>query len=198
MHSLIRSTTDLDIFKKPDANPDTPNSAMCSQPDIVSLEICRQECVEFSLISETLGRHPGVPILVISVLDERLYAERAIQAGAMGYVTKWDPPTTILSAIRKILSGQVFLSEDVNEEILLRLRGAKNTRQPEVSVLTSRELEVLRCIGLGWGAAKTAIKLKIRPKTVDSHRANIMTKLRFTSAAQLREFAIFWGRGQLL
>ena len=136
---------------------------------------------------------PKLPVLVLSMHDETLYAERSLRAGAMGYITKEEATVNVLSAIRKVLSGQVYLSERMAGRMMQKMvRGTTSLLGSPLEVLADRELEVFQMIGRGMGTRQIAEELRVGIKTVESYRARIKEKLRLTDPNQLLQHAIQW------
>ena len=137
----------------------------------------------------------GVPVLVLSMHEESLYAERALHAGATGYITKHQAADEVLSAIRRVLAGEVYLSEKMTSGFLKSLTSAGvKTISRAIDRLTDRELEVLDLIGSGQTTRQIADKLQLGVATVDTYRARIKEKMNFRNAAELQHFAIRWVR----
>ncbi|CAN5543524.1 response regulator transcription factor [soil metagenome] len=145
----------------------------------------------FELIRQIRTDFAEVRIVVLSMHDERFYAERALRAGANCYVMKSEPSNVLLEALRKVLSGHVFLSEALTEE---RERGAPSgsTERTEIEALSDRELEVLHLIGQGVTTGKIAEALFLSVKTIESYRANIKRKLNLQDGAELSRYAFEW------
>ena len=138
---------------------------------------------------------PRLPVLMLSMHDEMLYAERVLRAGARGYVSKQSSADAILAAIRRVLSGQIYVSEEVSGRILGKLVSgeAKNESQDSiVNLLSNRELEVLQFIGRGRGTRDIAAEMHVSVKTVETYRAHIKEKLKLKSAPELMRFAVNW------
>jgi DNA-binding NarL/FixJ family response regulator len=132
-------------------------------------------------------------MLVCSMHDESLYAERALHAGAMGYINKEQAIDEVVDAIRQVLAGRVYLSSDMAERILHRARGGDAALHVSpVDALTDRELEVFELFGKGLSSADIAERLHISTKTVDAHRQKIKRKLDLKSSAELVQHAVQW------
>ena len=136
---------------------------------------------------------PDLPILVLSMHDELFYAERALRAGAHGYIMKQEALDKINEAIGKVLSGEIYVSESVSARMLQRFVGG-GAPPPESAVesLSDRELEVFQLLGQGYGTRQVSDMLHISPKTVESYRANIKTKLQLKNASELVQAAVQW------
>jgi DNA-binding NarL/FixJ family response regulator len=162
------------------------------KPDLVLVDVSLKDSDGIELLKELRSQNPDQPVLVLSMHDESLYAERALRAGARGYVMKQEAPQTLLQAIRKVLTGQVYLSDTMGANLLQRMVGGKHAGKAAMPMdrLTDRELEVFRMIGAGRSVKEIAEKLFISPKTVEAHREHIKEKLGVRSSADLLRFAI--------
>ena len=136
-------------------------------------------------------------MLVVSMHDESLYAERAIRAGAMGYITKQEATRNILLAIRRVLSGNIYLSRKIADRILTRLaHSADPVATTPVELLADRELQVFELTGRGLSTHDIASQLSVAVKTVETYRARIKEKLKITDGSKLLQFAIAWSRSE--
>ncbi len=139
------------------------------------------------------NRYSGLPVLILSIHDESIYAERAIRAGARGYVMKQENPSTIITAIRTVLNGKQYLSESVKEKILDNISFASfSDRVSPLECLTDREFQIFQLIGQGQQNRVIAENLQISVKTVENYRERIKNKLHLASAADLATFAVNW------
>jgi len=161
------------------------------RPDVVITDIALPGKNGLELVKDLQAFDPTLPVVVLSMHDESIYAERALRAGAKAYVMKQEGPDTLFVAIDKVLAGEVYVSEKVSGCILLRLGGSKDSNAP-IRILTDREFEVFRLIGEGKNAKQTALKLHVSPKTIDSHRANIRGKLNLSNSHALALYAVRW------
>ncbi len=161
--------------------------------DIAIVDISLTGVSGIELIQMLRQRGYEFPVLVMSMHDESLYAERALRAGARGYIMKQEATEKILTAIRQILHGEIYVSDKMRSRMLQRMidnRTDSNTSP--VASLSNRELEILRMIGRGLGTGEIARELKRSVKTIEAHRANIKDKLGLKSAAELVRFAVQW------
>ena len=166
-------------------------------PDMVIVDVAMAGKNGIELVKDLKVCHPRLPVIVLSVYDESLYAERALWAGARGYVMKQENADVLVHAIRRVRSGQVFVSERISEKILNRVAGRRRdpTASP-VDELSDRELEVFRLVGDGYGAREIAAKLHLSTKTVATHTEHIKHKLSLPSTRALARFAIhYWSHG---
>jgi DNA-binding NarL/FixJ family response regulator len=145
------------------------------------------------LIKQLRAAHPDLPLLTVSMHDEVLYAERALAAGAQGYVMKRVPDETLLDAVRHVLGGGVYVSDAMRERLLehSQKEGPQGNEAP-LEQLSNRELEVFRFIGQGFAPRHVAERLHLSVKTVETHRRHLKQKLGLESSAELRRYAVAW------
>lgn len=162
--------------------------------DLVIVDISLEGSSGLHLISTLLARHPGILVLVMSMHEESIYAERALRLGARGYIMKQQAVANIHTAIRKVLDGGVYISDNMQRLILDRMssRSIDHVITDPTASLTSREFEVLRLIGFGLGTRQIAEKLKRSVKTIEAHRANIKEKLGLKTGLELIRYATVW------
>lgn len=162
-------------------------------PDLVVVDLSLGGSSGLELIKDLRAQWPDIAVLVVSMHDESLYAERALQAGARGYLMKSEADTKVVQAIRKILGGGVYLSDEMNMRMLMQFadRGAGKPSSP-LATLSDRELEVFEYMGRGLTTREIAEKLALSPKTIDSYRTRVKDKLAIDSNAQLRRQATVW------
>ena len=145
------------------------------------------------LLKEIKVNHPKVLTMVLSMHDESLYAERAIKAGARGYVTKQQLDDTVLVAIRRVLEGEIYLSDKMGTQLAAKFFGAQRLKdESPLAVLSDRELEVFRLIGHGESTRQIAERFQRSIKTIESHRENLKQKLVLDSGTALIRSAIHW------
>lgn len=161
------------------------------KPDIVLLDISLKESSGFELLKNAKARYPNLLILILSMHEEELYAERALRAGASGYVMKQEASDQVLNAVKKVLSGEIFLSPRMSSKFMHQLIGGKaNVVGSLMDRLSDRELEIFGLIGEGRGTREIAKQLNLSVKTVESHRAHIKEKLAIRNATELVHRAI--------
>jgi len=162
-------------------------------PDLVVLDVSLPDGHGIELLKDLKARFPGLRVLVLSMHDEALYAERAIRAGASGYIMKQEPTDILLAAARQILSGKPYLSPKLQERVVQRFAaGFSAPASSEVERLTDRELEVFELIGRGRGTRDIARQLRLSVSTVETHRAHLKEKLELASATELVRRAVEW------
>ena len=164
-----------------------------THPDAAILDLTLRGSSGLELIKELKAQDIGLPVLVLSMHAEKLYAERVLRAGAKGYVSKQESPAEVVEAIRKVLDGHIYTSERVTETILKRLGRADKAVQPSgVDLLSDREIEVFQLVGRGLNSREIAGQLNLVATTVDSYRARIKEKLGIRNAAELYQRAAQW------
>jgi len=167
------------------------------RPDIAIVDISLPGTSGLELVKELRTRCPELPVLVFSTHDESLYAERALQAGARGYLMKEAPPEELVAALRRIMGGQVYLSDRMTQAMLGKVSRGE-AAQPVASPtdrLTPRELEVFRLIGQGLTTRQVAAQLALSPKTIEGYCAKIKEKLGLHHSVQLQQRAALWVKG---
>jgi len=162
-------------------------------PDVAVIDISLPGMNGIELIKNLVNHQPDLKILVVSRHDEELYAERAIRAGAKGYLMKLEAGDALVSAVRQILNGQLFLSPEVGNQMIMKMAGNKGTLSSDpLELLSDRELEVFELTGRGESTKEIAEKLHVSIKTVESYRARIKEKMDLKSANDLLRRAVQW------
>jgi DNA-binding NarL/FixJ family response regulator len=188
---LVNDEPDLTVCAESDTLKGALQKIAETKPDIavVDLSLGRESGLE--LIKDIRVRHPKLPVLVLSMHDESLYADRVIRAGAMGYIMKDEASDRVIGAIRQVLSGKVYLSDSLSSVLLRRMaRGEESTTRSPIERLTDRELQVLRLIGKGLGTRQVAEELHISVKTIENHRERIKEKLAVSTSTELVRMAV--------
>jgi DNA-binding NarL/FixJ family response regulator len=164
-----------------------------TKPDVALIDITLNGTSGIELLKNIKVRFPKLKMLVLSMHDETVYAHRALRAGASGYIMKQEGTEKVLTAMRKVLRGEVYLSERLGDRMLHSLvNGRAQLTNSPVEELSDRELEVFNLIGQGFGTRPIAEKLHLSIKTIESHRAHIKEKLNLQSATELVHHAIQW------
>jgi DNA-binding NarL/FixJ family response regulator len=200
-HPIVRQGLALLINQEPDLvvcgeaeKPDGVPAALARlRPDILVLDISLPGPEGLDLLKEIRAIDPDLPILVLSMHDESVYAERALRAGANGYIMKQEATDKVLVVLRRILQGEVCVSERVTSQMLQHItRRPTKAKQPSIASLSDRELEVFHLIGAGYGTREIADELHLSVKTVEAYQAHIKDKLALRSARALVQRAIEW------
>ncbi len=161
-------------------------------PDLVIVDISLKSGHGIDVIKQVTSRHPAVKMLVVSGYQESLYAERALRAGALGYLNKQESNAKLLDAIRAVLAGERYVSPEIAKRLVSQALGRADKTKSPVEQLTDRELEILRMIGEGLTSGVIAEKLHLSTHTIDTHRENIKRKLGAKNAAELSRQAVQW------
>ena len=204
-HPLMRKGLAMSL----DSEPDLTVVAQCAdaeeamqileeaKPDLAVVDVSLPGMSGLELVKHMLAIREDLKILVASRHDESLYAERAIRAGARGYVMKLEAGDVILKAVRRVLNGGIYVSDEINERLLMGMvRGNQTLATSPLEVLSDRELEVFEMTGKGHGTRDIAERLHLSVKTVESYRARIKNKLNLNSAAELMQHAVNWVEGE--
>jgi len=194
---LIDQQPDMVVCGEADSGPDALRLLGEAGADVAVVDLTLKESTGLELIKDIRVRHPAVLVLVYSMRDESFYAERVLRAGARGYITKEEGGRAVIEGIRRILTGQIFLSERMASKMIgMFVGGPQGNSRPSIDSLTDRELEVFELIGHGMPTREIAAKLHVSPKTVDSYREHIKEKLKLDNATELLKHAIEWIRNQ--
>jgi DNA-binding NarL/FixJ family response regulator len=190
---MINREADLTVCAEADSAQAAVQAIVTAKPDILVVDISLNGPDGLDLLKDVRTRFPNIPVLILSMHDESIYAERALRAGAQGYIMKQEATDKVLTALRRILSHEIYVSERVANRMLQRYIGSRDPSRPaSVADLTDRELEVFRLIGLGHSTRQIAEELHISVKTVESYQAHIKEKLSLRSARELVQHAIQW------
>lgn len=164
-----------------------------SLPDLMIVDITLKDRSGMDLIEFLREHHPGLPILVISMHDESLYAERVLRAGALGYITKQELTSDVVSAVRQVLMGKRYLSARMIDALLGKMvHGGSGEGENCIDVLSNRELEVFQLIGQGIKRSEIANMLSLSVKTIGTYHESIKKKLHLKSATELMKYAVTW------
>lgn len=166
-----------------------------TKPDlaIVDLNLGQEDGLE--LIKDILVLKPNTKVLVLSMHDERFYAERALKAGAKGYIMKEEAESQVINAINTVMNGEIYLSQSEKQRLVELSKGNLSEHTDSfdtIATLSDRQLQIFTLIGKGLGTVEIASKLNLSIKTIDTHKENIKTKLHCASSAELRQMAIEW------
>jgi DNA-binding NarL/FixJ family response regulator len=200
-HPIVRQGLALLINREPDlvvcGEAEEATGAMhvlaSARPDVMIVDISLNGPDGLDLLKNIRLTHPTLPVLILSMHDESIYAERALRAGANGYIMKQEATEKVLVAVRRILNGEIYVSDSIANRLLKHyITGSGSLRQSSIADLTDRELEVFRLIGEGHGTRQIADELHLSVKTVESYQAHIKEKLSLRSSRELMQHAIQW------
>lgn len=190
---LVEAEMDMEICGETGTAREALEQIPDADPDLVIVDLTLEGMGGLELIKRLQSKYPDLPLLVVSMHDESLYADRALQAGARGYIMKSEVESEVVKAIRRILDGGVFLSEELSTKILLQYTGASTEDEDSpLEQLSDRELEVFEYMGRGFTTREIAEKLVLSPKTIDSYRTRVKEKLSIESNAELMRRAVVW------
>ncbi|MEO8385170.1 MAG: response regulator transcription factor [Betaproteobacteria bacterium] len=193
LKELINNEPDLEVTMTADTAERALEILSEQQPAIVITDISLPGLSGLELIKELSSLYPDLPTLVLSMHDELVHGERALRAGAKGYLVKQEAPENVIKAIRMVLTGERYLSDRMRSLLTRTVRGRPSVQPVSIlSGMTDREREVFRLIGIGLGAGEIAIKLNRSVKTVETHRANLKKKLGLRNGPELNRIAAHW------
>jgi len=191
--NLINQQVDLTVCGESETAPQALQAIAAARPDIAVVDLSLKDSSGIELIKSLKESQPEVAVLVLSMHDETQYAERALRAGARGYVMKRETTRKVIEAIRKILEGRLYVSEKVSEAMAGHVAQRKPTQDSSpVEQLSDRELEVFEMLGQGQGTRQIAETLRVSVKTVQAYCARIKDKLNLSSATELLREAFRW------
>jgi DNA-binding NarL/FixJ family response regulator len=189
---LVGQELRLDCAGEAGSIPEAIELLAAARPSLAIVDISLQGQSGLDLVRTIKAEYPEIAVLVVSMHEENLYGERALKAGARGYVMKHENPSVLIDAVRDVIEGRIAVSAELRERMLEGIAGGRSGAEP-VDRLSDRELEVFTLIGKGCGAAEIAERLRLSVKTVNAYRDHIKDKLGLPSAADLRKFAVEWG-----
>jgi DNA-binding NarL/FixJ family response regulator len=190
--NLIGQQPDLEVCGEAAGEPEALQLIGTAQPDVAVIDISLENGSGLELIKSVKAMHPGVAMLVLSMHDESLYAERALRAGARGYLMKREAARKVIQAIRAVQAGQLFVSEKIAALMAERFLGGRPETPSSVEQLSDRELEVFQLLGRGESTRQIADHLHVGFKTVQAYCARIKEKLQLANATELLRAAMQW------
>lgn len=195
--TLINGELDLEVCGEAETAAEALEKIPEAAPDLVIADISLEGMSGIELIKRLQTERPGLEVLVVSMHEESLYAERALQAGAVGYVMKKEADSSVITAIRRVMEGRYYVSDHMQDKIMLQFAGRmppKEVAGPQTTItqLSDRELEVFELHGRGLSTREMAEAMDISPKTVATHRGRIKTKLAIASTPELVRRAVLW------
>src|SRR5277367_5982879 len=194
---LINQQPDLSVCGEAEDVHDAFQGIAACAPDILIVDISLNGPDGLELLKSIRVRDISLPVLILSMHEESLYAERALRAGANGYIMKQEATENVLVAVRRILSGEIYVSARIANQMLKHyITGSGTLRNSSIADLSDRELEVFRLIGEGHGTRQIAEELHLSIKTVESYQAHIKEKLSLRSARELMQRAIQWNMNE--
>jgi DNA-binding NarL/FixJ family response regulator len=190
---FVNAQPDLEVCCEASGPKPALEALSRGKPDLMITDLTMPGRSGVEFIKDVLALHPGLPILVVSMHDEAVYGERALRAGARGYLTKEAGGEKLVLAIRRILEGHVYASESLSARLLEMVTGRRprGSNSP-IEKLSDREFEVFQLIGQGKSTKEIAAELSLSSKTVDVHRGHLKEKLGINDATSLIRYAVRW------
>ncbi len=199
LRRLIDQEEDLDVCGEAETVREARAAIREHRPDAIIVDISLKQGDGLELVRDVRAQYPTLPILVLSMHDETIYAERMLSAGASGYIMKQAASEQFLVAVRRVLDGGIYVSDSVGNSMIQKFTssGAHVAANP-IDRLSNREIQILHLIGKGLSTREAAEALNLSIKTVESHRQRIKKKLNLTTGTQLVQYAVNWfsGRGE--
>ncbi len=197
LEALINREEDMVVCGVSQSGTDILSKLEKTKPDVIIIDIGLQAGLNgIELTKAIRARYIEIKPIILSQNDEEIYAERAIRAGAMGYVMKSEATRTLVYAIRQILAGRIYLSENMMSKMLMDVLYKRPETSSPVDSLSDREFEIFTLMGKGFKSSDIARKLNISVKTVDAHRNHIKDKFNLESASDVVKYAIEWSKSQ--
>ena len=197
LSDLINQEKDLAVCGQAEDAHEGLQAIKTLNPDMVVVDISLKETSGIELIKDIKTQYPHLPVLALSMHDESLYAERALRAGAKGYIMKAEATEKVITAIHKVMSGELYVSDRMAAKMVRKLVGSGPAiGTSPIDRLSDRELEVFLLIGQGRGTRQIAEKLHLSIKTIETYRAHMKEKLNLENAAELLQYAIRWVNSQ--
>lgn len=190
--AVLESEINLEVCGEAASTSEALQQIPEADPDIVLVDLSLEEGNGLDLIKALQNRWPELPLLVVSMHDAALYAQRCLQAGAQGYLMKQEASNTLVDAVQEVLEGRIFLCDEMKEHLMQTLGNGEPFAQSPLESLSDRELQVFELLGQGQETEEIAEQLHLSPKTVYSYQSRIKDKLGLESTAKLRQRAAIW------
>jgi DNA-binding NarL/FixJ family response regulator len=190
---LIEQEPGFKVTAEAESAQDAMRAIRSDQPDLAIVDLSLKDTSGIELVKQIKAQWPTIPLLVLSMHDESLYAERALRAGALGYIMKQEGTEKLITAIRAVMRGEVYLSDAMARRVLGRMvSGQPAISSTPLDILSDRELEVFEQIGRGLSTRQIAQRMCVSIKTIESHREHIKRKLNLKNASELVQHATEW------
>ena len=190
LRAIINAEPDLTVCGTAENAGEAMNRVAQLTPDLAIMDITLPGKNGLELVKDLIAVHPDLLVLVFTMHDEQVYAERMLRAGAKGYVTKLQPPSELLKAVRQVLAGEYFVSQELAKSLLYQLSGRGPKMRPTLELLTDREFEIFQLFGEGKSVKEIARQIHVSDKTVAVHSLNVRQKLKLKNTAQLIRMAV--------
>lgn len=197
IRDTIESTIDMEICGETSSADEAFHNIEEMRPDVAVVDISLNDAHGLDLVQNVRAQYPEVRMVVYSMYDENVYAERAIRAGASGYLMKSEPTKNIIEAIRSANEGEVYLSRKMSSRILNKVAMGR-TSEPSFAIdeLTDREMAVFQMLGQGYSVQEIQDRLSLSRKTIETYRRRAKEKLGFDTVSELLQYAVQWTYGQ--
>ncbi len=197
MGQMVDQEPDLMVCGEAENVDQALSMVKSNKPNLVLIDLTMPGKSGLEFLKDIKTQFPAVPVLVVSMHDETLYAERVLRAGAQGYIMKSEGGARLLKAIRQVLQGRPYVSERLSARILDVFAGHRSqVGDPALSALTDREFEIFQHMSRGLSTKEVGQLLHLSPKTVETHRQHIKEKLKCTTGSELTQYAVRWGASQ--
>lgn len=193
LKELLEQEDDLFVCGEAEDTADGQKGVEETMPDMVIVDVALKGRNGLDLVKSLSEGHPGLPVLVLSMHEETVYAERALRAGALGFIMKHETADKIITAVRSVLAGNIYISDRMKTSLIDKMvkRGQCETHSPE-TMLTDREIEVFEMIGRGMTTKEISDSLILSPKTIGTYRERIKEKLGHRNAVEMQRHAVQW------
>ncbi len=193
--TIINHEQDFNVCGQADDAPEALKAIAELKPDVAVVDISLKSSDGIELTKSIKARYPKLFVIVLSLHDESIYAERALRAGAHAYLMKEAVSENIVKAIRVVLNSEIYVSDKISRKLLHRIAGDKaGTAKTPIDTLSDRELEIFRLIGEGYKASQMAKRLHLSIKTIETYRARVKQKLDLADSSELLRYAIKWAK----
>jgi DNA-binding NarL/FixJ family response regulator len=192
IRQMLSADSGLSVCGEAESAQEALQLARSANADLAIVDLSLGKGTDLELIRALHAELPDLPVLVLSMHDEALFAERVLRAGARGYIMKHEAIAGLVEAIRQVMAGRIYVSERMAQRLLERLGKDGTFKGDRIGNLTDRELQVFQMLGRGLGTATIADELRVSVKTVETYRSNIKTKLGLKDAAELIRYAVSW------
>ncbi|MDX1591076.1 MAG: response regulator transcription factor [Balneolaceae bacterium] len=191
--STLEAEPGFDVIRQYERAEEVLNELDELKPDLIVVDVSLPGMNGIELVKNVVFRDPDQKMLMVSRHEESLYAERALRAGAKGYIMKFEPSDVLMKAVRKVLNGGIYVSEEISEKLLLNaMSGRKPSIESPVDILSDRELEVFELMGRGKSSNEIAEQLHLAVKTIETYRSRIKEKMSYKNSTELVFNAVKW------
>jgi DNA-binding NarL/FixJ family response regulator len=192
MAMTLENSVEFTVCGQSESAEDALSKIPVIKPDACVVDISLPGMNGIELVKNLLAQLPDLKILVVSRHDEELYAERAIRAGAKGYLMKLEAGDVLVSAVRQVINGSIYLSDKIGSQMIMKIASGHSTGDNPLEILSDRELEVFELTGKGESTKEIAQRLHVSVKTIDTYRARIKEKMHLKTANELMRRAVQW------